>query len=749
MMITRFWHVATCAWLFFIGSMALGQTDPSLSVVYIECKNASAAPSRGSGYIFSESGHVLTAKHVVPDGSTCAGLIGRADETPTRELVVRYLSDDFDYAILQFNPVASDDFITADVAPSVNAFLGSSVKAIGFPKDIGTLTIRSGTVANATPDGKGHFDIGTETTQGMSGGPVISNGMIIGLVAGADPDPGTGFVRRYEALASDTFYGKLSEFRREDARAQREQELAGFAQELKQVGVCTELLREAIQRRYPDAIPGLQTATQEPPLNELGDIADYWVTITTGPARWLDCSEGRPQKSHYFPMGLVLRPIRDVTIPDDSAADQIWTVFQAEYGMLVLVDRRAVAPVSPDVGYVFAEGTFIHKLCGVKDAENCNPGENLPPLNNLSNAWPFLTSFYSYLRTTDVGSLEDAYNEYLKFKDNQRRAAIYERDGGAPFTFSAREPQSLEEDPACAPRSAYLYRYFNQFDPAQKDDNSEYRVPVRYTFCVVPPAGAPDPTVRWRPIKVVTHAIAAETFDQLWWASVEPGVTDITLQALQLLENRPDQLLTRIACSRNGNPADVQLMTARDAGLSFLDIPQEEPRVRWSSADPEAAYHFRMYRPARGLSPSATFAEVPLYQDIDLKIFCGDDRRPERATDIRVHLYPVFPEPIVLNAIEMENWYLQNYNNYGFEGRRYLSNGFIERICDYPEYYGWRATLEKFLLQDAQIIRWSESRLRVEKEITARHFAHLIMAVLFFTDVQLQIDDDTAGVCPI
>lgn len=744
-----FWRFANCVWLLFCGTMAIGQADPSQAVVYIECKTETGETSQGSGYIFSQNGHVLTAKHVVPEGSTCTGLIGSADETPTRELEFWERSPDFDFAILKFNPRGSDNFTAADIAPSVQSFFGSSVKAMGFPKDISTLTTRVGTVANAAIDAEGHFDIGTDITRGMSGGPVIANGMIIGLVAGADLDLGTGLPRRYEALASDRFYDKLSSVRDDIERNEREKTFADLAQNLNKEDVCTVLLREAIQRRYPDAIPGLQPAGQKPPSNALGDIAEYWVTITTGPARWLDCSEdNRTQRSHYFPMGLVLRPIRDVNITDDSGEDQVWTVFQTEYGMLVLINRRAVAPVSPDVGYVFAEGTFIHKLCGPNDGDDCNPGANLPPLNNLSSAWPFLTSFYSYLRTTDVAGLEAANAEYVSFRDNRRRADHYEENGiTPPFTFTARKPLSLEEDEACKPRSAYLYRYLKPFDPEQPDNNSEYRVPVRYSFCFLPPSNAPNPTVGWRPMKVVTRAIADEIFDQLWWAAVEPEVTEITNKALKLLENREDLSLTRIECLSNG--ATAPLPTASDAGLSFLDVLQEEQRVRWRNADPEAGYYFRMYRPARGASPSATLAEVPLYQDIDLKIFCGNDRKPVRATDIRVHLYPVFPDPIVLNAVELENWYLETYQSYGFEGRRHLSNGFIERICDYPEYYGWRDTLERFLLQDAQIINLSKSRLRVEKEVTARHFAHLIMAVLFFTDVQLQIDDDTAGVCPI
>ena len=752
-MIKRFVsHLFMFGWMIFLAPLAAAQDDPSQSVVFIQCTDGAGKASTGSGIIFSDKGHVLTAAHVVLQDSSCKGLIGRADGLPTRELVIRHRSTDFDFAILQFNPNASDNFKAADISPSVESYLGSPVKAIGFPLNITTLTTRAGTVANTNVDQNGLFDVGTDTARGMSGGPVIANGTIIGLIAGADPDPGTGYPRRYAALASDIFYERTAALRRDIVRDQREQELARFAQELKKDGICTGLLREAILRRYPDAVPGLQNAIIEPPTNELADIADYWVTITTGPAHWLDCSEGRPQKSHYFPMGLVLRPMRDLTIPDDSGEEKVWTVFQAEYGLLVLIDRSAIAPVSDDVGYVFAEGTFIHKLCGPNDQEDCNPGENLPPLNTSNGAWPVLTAWYSYLRTTDVASLESIYTEYLAFKENQRRAAKYLEEGRAPFMFQARTPQSLAEDPACVPQKADLYRYLRQFDLTKEHNNSEYGGPVSYTFCAVPPKNAPDPTVRWRPMKVVTHTIAEETFEQLWWASVEPGITEITVQALQLLENRADEILTRVECFQPATSVNDRSTTALAAGLGPLDVVAEEAaeaRLLWSSQDPNSQYHFRLYRPARGFSPSATFKEVPLYQYIDLKVFCGNDRKPPRATDIRVHLYPVFPEAIVLNAVEMENWYLNKYQNWGFEDRRHLSDGLIERICDYPEYYGWRDTIERYLLQDAQIIRWSEPRLRVSKEVTARHFAHLIMAVLFFTEVKLQVNDETAGVCPI
>ena len=736
-------------WFIFPAQIADAQDVAQQSIVYIQCSDTAGKVSSGTGIVFSESGHVLTAAHVAFPDSRCKGLIGRADEPPGRELVMRQRSTEFDFAILQFNPNASDNFKAVDIATSVGTYVGSNVQAYGFPLQTSTITIRTGTVANTNLDRKGLFDIGTDTARGMSGGPVIANGKIIGLVAQADTDPGTGLVRRYAALASDIFYEETATLRRDIVRDRRDQELAVFAEELKKDGVCTQLLREAILRRYPDAVPGLQNATIESPTNELGEIADYWVTITTGPARWLDCNEERPQKSHYFPMGLILRPIRDLTIPDNFGEEKVWTVFQAEYGLLVLIDRRAVAPVLDDVGYIFAEGTFIHKLCGPNDPDDCNPGENLPPLNTSNNAWPVLTAWYSYLRTTDVASLDGKYQEYLAFRENQRRAALYARDGGTPFMFQARTPQALDEDSACAPQLADLYRYLRQFDPTKEHNNSEYGAPVSYSFCVVPPPSAPDRTVRWRPMKVVTHKIARESFAQLWWAAVEPGVTDITVQALELLENRADQLLTRVECFQPATSGLTFPTSAQAAGLGPLDVVTEEARVLWSSQDPNSEYHFRLYRPARGFSQSATLAAVPLYQDIDLKIFCGNDRKPPRATEIRVHLYPVFPEPIVLDVVEMENWYLNKYQQWGFEGRRHLGNGLIERICDYPEYYGWRDTLERFLLQDAQIISRSEPRLRVSKEVTARHFAHLIMAVLFFTDVQLQINDDTAGVCPI
>lgn len=712
------------------------------AVVHIQCTDSSGTTSTGSGIVFSERGHVLTAKHVAFGGSTCKGLLGRADEVPTRELRIRMRSDDYDFAILQFNPTDLDEFKTLEIAPQIEPFDEKQVVAAGFPSQSTAVTRRPGRVASTDIDDFGGFDIGVNTAQGMSGGGVVSDGKLIGLVAKADFDQ-IGQVSRYVALASDVFYGAASEIRRDIEADKRAQEMARLARGLSDDGVCTQLLREAILNRYPGQVPGLDASAPEQPTNELAETAEYWVTITTGPARWLDCREDTLQKSHYFPMGLLLRPLRDLRITDDFGEERVWTVFQAEYGLLVLIDRRAVAPVTEDVGYIFSDGTFIYKLCGPNDTD-CNPGRNLPPYNPSRSDWPFLTSQYSYLRTNDIEGLQAALAEYESFVENQKIAGSDE----TPFLFEARMPQTLEEDPACKPRQAQLYRFFKTYDPEKLHENSEFGGPVTYSFCVTPPDGVPDRTVRWRPMNVVTYARAQETFSQLWWAAVEPGMTEVTAQALRLLQGHKNPMLTRVDCLETTETLPELANAASNVGLGLGDIVAEQRRVEWSSQEPNFAYHFRPYRTARGRSPSKSFEDVPLYQDVDLKIYCGDDRKPFRAREIRVHLYPVFLEPIVLQAEEVENWYLTRFGESGFEGRKHLANGYIERICNYNEYYGWRSTLEKFLLEDAQIQQLSEPRLRVSKRVVARHFAHLIMASLFFTDVQLQVDNNSAGRCP-
>lgn len=723
---------------------------PQSAIVYIHCETPNGQVSKGSGVIFTSAGHVLTAKHVAGDGSTCKGLIGSSDSAPERILDRRKTSDRFDFATLQFRKRIDDKFRDLEVAPKVEPFDQASVKAAGFPARAGSLTRRQGQVSSVTVDSDGLFDIGTNTATGMSGGPVMAGDKLIGIVARADFDQ-IGQAWRYAALASDKFYETVSQTRHELALDVREAALADLREGLSGDAVCAQLLREAIFHRYPDAVPGLAPEDFAPPSNKLADEAhggsEYWVTINTGPARWIECSEETPAPMHFFPMGLLLRPVRDLTLRDANGGARDWTIFQAEYGLLVLIPREAVAPVTRDVGYIFPEGTFVHKLCGPVDEADCNPGENLPPLNNYRPRWPVLAPWESYLRTTETAALEALNDHHRAYTANRALVDRYlENNGTLPFGLQARAPQTLAEDPACVPHEAYLYNYGKAYDTDVEHDNAEYGVPVSYSLCTQPPAGAERQLVTPRPAKIVTYKLAEERFAGLWSSAVEFQLTDVGRKARDVLQHPPPLPVSRLECGRDVPKALSPLETADARGQGMLDVMAEANLIE--AVEDGFAYHIKPYRPARGRSPSQIFHEIPLYQDIELKVYCGDDRRPVRAREVRIHLYPLFTEPLSLDFESVENWFLTRYEDWGFEGRRHLSNGYLERICDYPEYYAWRDTLEKFLKEDAQIIGVSERKLQVDKSVTASHFAHLIMAMLFFTEVPLK-DANNYGVCPL
>ncbi|NHF74518.1 S1 family peptidase [Paracoccus xiamenensis] len=715
-------------------------------VVYIECVDESNTTSKGSGVIFSDEGYVLTAKHVVLEGSTCKGLIGRADEPPQRDLNLRYLSDYRDFAILKFSDSENDNFQNMAVAKSISDYLQKNVVAAGFPAQQNLLERRYGTIESIEIDGLGLVSASALTTVGMSGGPVVSDGVLVGIVSRGESD-GLGLPARWAVLAADEFYDKVIEYRGNPEVDARQHELSLLSEQLQGKGVCSQLLREAVLSKYPDKVPGLSSTAATEPRNELARTAEYWVTITTGPARWIDCSEGTLRKSHYFPMGLLLRPMRDIEIADVSGEQKTWTIFQAEYGLLVLIDTEAVAPVTEDVGYIFPEGTFALKLCGPEDPADCNPGENLPPYNNNVADWPFLTPWASYLRTSDVEALEAAYAEYLTFVENRKIVDRFsEQTNFLPTTFVERAPKSLADDPACIPMQAQLYKPFRRFDTRMKHNNSEYEVPVDYSFCTTPPPDAEVDFVTPRPMKVVTYDLAKELFSQLWWATIEPDINENLVRAISILERPSQPIVAKIDCGDQALYEPLGLPSAVDATIGVGGLINETQRLHWAD-DRESTYHFRIYRPARGFSNSNALANAPLFQNVELRINC-ENGTPVRPREIRIHLYPVFEQPISLDATAIENTYLEFFENRSFEGRSHLNYGFIERICDYPEYYAWRSTLENYLLEDVNITRYSTSRLGVEPQVTAKHFAHLILAILFFTDVRLLTDQpNSTGTC--
>ena len=156
-------------------------------VVYLECK-AGDKVSRGSGILVSARGHVLTARHVIPQGATCMGSIGVADSNTAQRLVVQPTNLPVDMALLRFSKTA--DYPFARYCPLEDWMVRREIVVAGFPgrTETGAVSYRQGILSTTTPNQAGVLETDGQTVAGMSGGPVFSRNLkgLLGLVAGAE-----------------------------------------------------------------------------------------------------------------------------------------------------------------------------------------------------------------------------------------------------------------------------------------------------------------------------------------------------------------------------------------------------------------------------------------------------------------------------------------------------------------------------------------------------------------------------------
>lgn len=724
--------------------MSAAQQLAANSIVHVICERPGGAPTAGTGTIVSSEGHVLTARHVAPDGSDCTARLGSREGASRRLVPVGEVSR-YDYALLSLTRLPGEVFAPVPVAGGTSNLRNAEVTLFGFPGGGAvSYSVQAGTITNPDRDDEGMMESLTMTAPGWSGGPVVSAGQIVGIVGGAEYDA-LGQVINYAVLSSDVFRADLRALRNDIAADRTEDRIAAIEAALLGDGACIELLRDALVEKHPDLFPALVANSGEPKGSELTKQSEFWVTITTGPAQWLDCKEGNLRKSHYFPMGLILHPLRDIVVSDANGTSKTWTIFQTEYGLPVFIDERAIEPVVENVGYVFADGIFVAKLCGPSDDADCNPGLDLPPYNNNSAHWPYMSGWDSYLRIDDAAALEASFAEYLEFRANQD--LHFSDEPPRSRRFVPRLPERLEDDPACKPQKAWLYEFAKRFDPTRSANNSEFDEMVTFSFCNLPPSGAGRRTAGYRPVKVVTANIARETFDDLWYAQVLASPIELVKSLSTVLPDTPSAEIEVIECGQN---PDVQ----RDLGdialmqnpVSLSSVLSHETASAPIAEGRQWSHRFRFFQPNQGNSSSRTLRRVPLFQHIALQIFCGDDREPMRAASVYISFRPVIDQPLDLDMKRIENLYISNFSEYGFEGRRHINAGYIDRICDNLEYRGWLETVTSEIAGHAMTSQ-AASRLGVGSDIVANHFAHLILATLFFTEVRLQLQESPYGGC--
>lgn len=722
-----------------IPGQVLAQDISRNSVIYVSCtldgKNVT-----GSGVVIDERGILLTARHVVMGpGATCRGSRGTSAIDPSRILTVRRISQHHDAALLAFTPDQDEVFKPIPYTRLVPGMPRIGLVVHGFPSGHRGEPVQNvGSIGTLVPDARGTIRSDTLTSEGMSGGPVVLDGKLVGIVVGADFSPLTAAPTNYAVLAIQELADEFGTFlTASDVKPQQtmnqllQQELAGD-------DPCTQLFRQRVSQRFPDRISADETSPTG--ASDLAARSEFWVTITTGPARWLNCRGGTIAKMIYFPMGLMLRPISDVQINGE-----VQTIFQTEYGLTVIIDRRAITPVN--AGFVFARGNSAFKLCTETNV-NCDPGKEMGIRGVKNDSWPYLSGYLSYLRTDDIDGLDQANTELYDLAFHQN--AVLENWLPDPMA-ARREPKTLSDDPACAIRKAYLFGYSTRFDPAAPQNGSQYLIPLDYSLCT----RMDDGTIvsRATRIKIVTPRIAGEKFKKLFLVSTVRNPTENMITVTKALANSERPIATTLGCGSPsegwgslGKPASIESYFPGTSTI-WLNEALRSEQANLSASGKQV--FFRQFQTDAGLSDSPALRETPLFNDIVLRVTCSPDMGVDRADTASIDLSPVIHgDPIVISMRDLDQVYVEQFKAYGYrseqERKQALAEGVVDRICDYVEYVSWSQVLFDTLKRQPRIGEAAET-LGVDVKTMADHIAHLLLATIFTTDVDLRKPGQSEG----
>lgn len=153
--------------------------------------------SAGTGFIISDSGYVVTNRHVLPEGASKVSLT-MSDGTVLDNVSVigtTSSSDSLDVGFLKINDTKGKKLTVAQLADSSKAQVGDTVIAIGNALGQFQNTVTSGIVSGygrsvQASDGSGSssenlqnlFQTDAAINQGNSGGPLVNaNGEVIGI----------------------------------------------------------------------------------------------------------------------------------------------------------------------------------------------------------------------------------------------------------------------------------------------------------------------------------------------------------------------------------------------------------------------------------------------------------------------------------------------------------------------------------------------------------------------------------------
>lgn len=202
-----------------LSSIASAMPSPTLAnddlVVYIECAGKEGQTTQGSGVLVSENGHVLTARHVVPDGFECLASVGNSS-LPKRGLRPSFQSNSinskFDALVMEFGRNTGETFPFASLCTVTDNLKGSNIVAKGFHSgSFGAPSSTDGILSNTYIRPDGFVETTAMTINGKSGGPVFLQGTdnIVGIIAGAEFNV-QGIVSSYSVLATNAVLGSVN-----------------------------------------------------------------------------------------------------------------------------------------------------------------------------------------------------------------------------------------------------------------------------------------------------------------------------------------------------------------------------------------------------------------------------------------------------------------------------------------------------------------------------------------------------------
>lgn len=163
--------------------------------VFIECTTNAGHSRTGSGVIVSETGHVLTARHIVSGTQTCTARRGSRLAKPAPLLqtdISESIPAEIDMLIMQIADPTRDSYPYATickVSPTLERQFITSLAFSRMSKNLPSAT--RGIIANTNISPNGIVEVDLHLSKQRSGGPIFLEGQttIIGIVAGVTVDP--------------------------------------------------------------------------------------------------------------------------------------------------------------------------------------------------------------------------------------------------------------------------------------------------------------------------------------------------------------------------------------------------------------------------------------------------------------------------------------------------------------------------------------------------------------------------------